>query len=278
MIIQISDLNDGRYGRFGNQLFKYFFLKIIEAEIDCEIRYPEWLGMLALNLPKTPVPVEGGSVLVIDPSLNLSLDEVLSIIKEKIASGVFVIDLKGFFQFHSSEFLRFKKIFSDSVVINPMLMNQVVDAHRRIGWNNDGLVSVHVRRGDYLTHKDSPKFWIASMDSIEHTLKTIEQCSFRGKSVYVCSDDIDFCKQYFQEKEISIITADDLFKCDDDSLRLIIDFITMAIANVNVISNSSLSFFASMLNDSARVFLRPSPFANCFIPYDPWNSGVLLSK
>ena len=25
-IIQMSDLNDDRFGRFGNQLFKYFFL------------------------------------------------------------------------------------------------------------------------------------------------------------------------------------------------------------------------------------------------------------
>ena len=49
MIVQMSDLNDERFGRFGNQLFKFFFLKIIQHEIDCEIRYPNWLGNLAFN-------------------------------------------------------------------------------------------------------------------------------------------------------------------------------------------------------------------------------------
>jgi hypothetical protein len=52
----------------------------------------------------------------------------------------------------------------------------------------------------------------------------------------------------------------------------------MAKSSVNIISNSSLSFFASMLNKKSRIFLRPGQAKESLIPYDPWNSNVLIAK
>jgi hypothetical protein len=33
-----------------------------------------------------------------------------------------------------------------------------------------------------------------------------------------------------------------------------------------------------MLNEKASIFLRPNPEVDNFIPFDPWNSDVLLKK
>jgi len=49
-------------------------------------------------------------------------------------------------------------------------------------------------------------------------------------------------------------------------------------SNALIISNSSLSFAAAMLNKNANIFLRPHSQNDRFIPFDPWNSHVLLPK
>jgi hypothetical protein len=33
-----------------------------------------------------------------------------------------------------------------------------------------------------------------------------------------------------------------------------------------------------MLNNDARIFLRPSPIQEVLIPFDPWNSSILIAK
>ena len=78
--------------------------------------------------------------------------------------------------------------------------------------------------------------------------------------------------------DIKHITSDDLFTYEDDSTRLLIDFFMMTKSNINVIANSSLSYFASMKNTNSKIFLRPHPDNTYLIPYDPWNSNVLLTK
>ncbi len=278
MIIQMSDLNDERLGRFGNQLFKFFFLKIIQHEIDCEIRYPNWLGNLAFNIPNSLNPVESKDILVIHPDSNFSLNEVLALIREKIISGSTAIDVKGFFQFHTIEFSKYKDIFDETFKINPLLLNQIEFALDKVNPHGSDLVSIHIRRGDYTNYKDNPFFWTTSMHSIINSLDDLKAASFKEELVYICSDDMNYCSTEFSEKNISYISADNLFSYQEESIRLLVDFFVMAKSSVNIISNSSLSFFASMLNKKSRIFLRPGPAKEALVPYDPWNSNVLIAK
>jgi hypothetical protein len=62
MIIQMSTL--GTNGRFANQIFQYFFLKLVEKELNYEIRYPMWLGASVFNIPPSPdgLPIIGESI------------------------------------------------------------------------------------------------------------------------------------------------------------------------------------------------------------------------
>ena len=61
MIIQMSTL--GENGRFGNQIFQYFFLKLVEIELGYEIRTNPWLGNLIFSLPNTENILESNNFL-----------------------------------------------------------------------------------------------------------------------------------------------------------------------------------------------------------------------
>ena len=51
----------------------------------------------------------------------------------------------------------------------------------------------------------------------------------------------------------------------------------MGKCDILAISNSSFSFAASMLNESAHLFLRPHLLYKKLIPFDPWDSEILLT-
>ena len=56
------------------------------------------------------------------------------------------------------------------------------------------------------------------------------------------------------------------------------DFAVLRAADLVAVSNSSFSFTATMLNETARVFVRPDPLARRLVPYDPWDAPVLLDQ
>jgi hypothetical protein len=58
-------------------------------------------------------------------------------------------------------------------------------------------------------------------------------------------------------------------------LKLIVDFGLLVDSDELAISNSSLSFIASMLNVRASNFWRPRFASAELVRYDPWNSEVL---
>ena len=212
------------------------------------------------------------------PDANQSLKEVLQLIREKIISGPDVIDVKGFFQFHTREYAEYKNLFHDIFAINQHLLSQIAIAMNAANPHRYDVISIHLRRGDYANYADNRFFWMTSVQSIFDSLENLKFTSFQKEIVYLCSDDMNYCTNEFSNREVSYISADALFSYTEDSLRLLVDFFSMTLSNVAIISNSSLSFFASMLNRNARIFLRPAPHQELLVPFDPWNSNVLLAK
>ena len=95
-------------------------------------------------------------------------------------------------------------------------------------------VSVHVRRDDYVTSKSIPclpfSYYYEALNHIDG-------------NIYVFSDDIDWCKHHFVtdyfEREITFV-----------NLEYYHDFELMRFCHSNVISNSTFSYWAAILNDS----------------------------
>jgi len=101
--------------------------------------------------------------------------------------------------------------------------------------NNKEVVSLHVRRGDYLKNKDTHRF--IGLDYIVNSLKL-----FVGKTVLVFSDDIVWCKENIPQSN-DIIFIDNSFNLADyEQLYL------MSMCNHNIISNSTFSWWGSYLN------------------------------
>lgn len=276
MFIQISDLNDDRFGRFGNQLFKYFFLKILEQELDVEIRHPNWLGNVAFDIEETNQVERNCKVLIFDPSENWNLKKTIQEIKNN--QNYEGLDIKGFFQFHSSEYFDYINIFKKTFKFNALLFEYVSQALEKIKTNETNVVSVHIRLGDYENYHNNPVFWTTSFDSIFSSLEYLNSSKFLNKIIYLASDNISFCKQQFDIAGIKYITADDLFNLEDNNTRLLVDFTIFSLSNANIISNSTLSFFGSLMNNKSSIFLRPLPDLNVLAPFSPWNSSVLLTK
>ena len=60
-------------------------------------------------------------------------------------------------------------------------------------------------------------------------------------------------------------------------IEFYIDFFMLSNCDVVVISNSNFSFVACMLNERAKLFVRPHwDFSSKFEIFDPWDSDLLL--
>ena len=278
MILQMSEFSNESFGRFGNQLFKYYFLRRVARDTGCELRLPGWLGDLAFVLPPQAPPGVADEILVLQaPEPDLEDPEAdLAAVKSRLAAAD-CVELHGFFQYHTAfhrpdrEFLR--SLFQRNPLLDEQLRSRLEE---KIGARD--FVCVHLRRGDYLRYADSPLFWPTDPASVVEALGGLVRSGMKQAPVYLCSDELDSGLGALRAAGIDALSSRDLFKYPDPALALVIDFYVMSRAPVLMISNSSLSFFASLLNDQARVFLRPCPQTGAMIPFDPWNSRALLAR
>ena len=113
-------------------------------------------------------------------------------------------------------------------------------------------ISVHLRRGDYLTKYSN----IYSQLSLDHYYKAIDQIKTKLDKnvicVFVFSDDIEWCKQNFKLKDEVVFIENPPSKPDHEDLFL------MSYCTHNIISNSSYSWWAAWLNTNAdKIVIAP---------------------
>lgn len=281
MIIQMSTL--GRNGRFANQIFQYFFLKLVKDELGHEIRYPPWLGNQFFGIPQSLELVETEVKFGFERLTGRNdapADDFLRLNKIISTCGANAIDITGYFQYHTRFLFKYKELFLKTFSINPTLIQQVKNAIQKIKTSNQALISVHVRAGDYLLHENNHNyFWSPPMDSISITLNNLLLADPANiPLIYLASDDIEYSSQQLKKDGISYVTKDNLFKGLNEVSSIAMDFISLVLADKLLISNSSYSFAAAMLNTQAKIFLRPQPIDSKYISFDPWNEHVLLSK
>lgn len=280
MIVQMSDLGDN--GRFGNQIFQFFFLKMAEQALGCDIRCPYWDGIGLFDLQPTAAIEASPEAIDLEPMTSRSRgpQEQLDFLKNALqASERQLVDIKGYFQYHTVFFQQHRNLFLETFSVRPLFIDQVRQALARIGMQDRFVIGVHVRRGDYLQFDNKhPLFWGSSAASIRAAIEDLGASSLRNAIIYVCSDDLDYARDIFQGYGVPVITNRQLFSQSSEFSDLAVDFVMLTLAKALLISNSSLSFVASMLNTACRINLRPCPREDKFIPFDPWNSHVILPR
>lgn len=103
------------------------------------------------------------------------------------------------------------------------------------------LVSLHVRRGDYLRYSDT----FDLVDKKYYDTIVYDIIGENNSMVYICSDDIDWCKKNLQYKNVYYSTHSKY-----------VDLYVQTQSNYNIISNSTFSWWGAYLNNNQIVF-RP---------------------
>lgn len=126
-------------------------------------------------------------------------------------------------------------------------------------------VSLHVRHGDYMTIASNAQlFGVLPIDYYKRALRAVAERE--GKvSVYVFSDDIEWCKSKFNGECYHFIQGNSPIE----------DMILMSLCKCNILANSTFSWWSAYLNQNKdkRVYVTRNWYVNkennqlrCFIP------------
>ncbi|MCM8738506.1 glycosyltransferase [Azospirillum sp. A1-3] len=252
----------GRHGRFGNQILQYGVLRLYADRHGLTLEVPKWPGrhLYGLDdpLPGTPLPAlpeaEGEGVVV--AALAGGDAPVLA---DRDVTGYFC----GGTGFLSARRDSFRAFFTPAAPLRPH-----ADAiAARLRASGGTIVALHLRRGDF----GWGRFWIAPEAWYLRWLEEVWPGLDRPV-LYIATDDPACLTAFAPYRPLC---ARDLAE-PIQGAEFFTDFHALCVADVVAISNSSFSFTASMLNRTAKAFHRPDRERQALVPYDPWNSPVLL--
>lgn len=165
--------------------------------------------------------------------------EVNSAFDEKMLSPEDNHYLVGYFQ-SEKYFQQIRGELLDSLVLQEPLSSYTKNTLDRIN-KSEVSVSVHVRRGDYVTNAEALKtHGVCSLDYYQQAVMLIN-AKFDNVSYYIFSDDIDWVKDN--------LVIDNAFYVDSEEERFSgEDMFLMSQCNHNIIANSSFSWWGAWLN------------------------------
>lgn len=228
----------GLYGRFGNQMFQYATLLSVAKRTGFSVVLPippkstnsyqrfvldEAFKALSIKHDSIPVPPKTYQ----EKSMRFD-DSIFSIEDETNIVGYF--QSEKYFDSVKKD-LKYEFTFKDHI-------RDAVDS--RYSWLKDEyLVSLHVRRGDYVKLQDTHP-----LCTKEYYRNAVDLMPKDAKIV-VISDDINWCKENLQDVSPNIIYSENTSSYEDMYL--------MTRCNSNIIANSSFSWWGAWLADNDRV-------------------------
>jgi len=291
-VLTMSSL--GQLGRFGNQIFQYAFLRICAQKSGATVECPPWIGQTLFGHDDAPISKRlppaierwecGKNMFDLIPEFIPYIEKLAGakssrVGPEALNEELVNVDMWGFFQVHT-RFLRPHKEFFCSL-FQPVsdLKSPLEDGLTLLRSKGKTIIGIHIRRGDFIkeplaryTLVVPSKWWCDWLDSIWSELE--------NPVLFLCSDDIDSIIHDFEK--FSPVTSQDLNvkvpeKMKNLNIEFYIDFFMLSNCDVVGISNSSFSFAACLLNEHAKMFVRPHrDFSTKFTVFAPWNSEPLL--
>ena len=156
-----------------------------------------------------------------------------------------VINLVGFFQsykyYEKTEFDFKSRI--NLFILKEEYQTKINIEYKKIkNKSSNKLISIHVRRGDYLKYID-----YHVLLPLTYYINCINKIEKKDTNFYyiICSDDIEWCKRVFFK------ISDRCFFSENSD---VIDLYLMSLCNENVISNSSFSLISNYLNKEKKCY------------------------
>lgn len=263
-VISISSL--GNYGRFGNQIFQYAALSIYAKQYGLTAQVPvDWIGREIFN-------VEAGPITTKLPTRNFGKDKT-SIFGEHAKAELENKDIAGYFQYPTTWYNQHHEFFCDLFKPQSSVEKTAEEILADIKGDAKTLIGIHIRKGDY----GKGKFQIAPVQWYLDWLKNNWDELERPK-LFIASDEISANLLESFEKYRPV-------HCNMPGNKHLFfyDHYILAHCNYLLISNSSFSFTAAMLNQQAksdpgylRPFWRPDFSSRKLVIFDPWNSKPFL--
>ncbi|MEE3716421.1 alpha-1,2-fucosyltransferase [Tumidithrix elongata RA019] len=257
-VITMSSL--GKYGRFGNQIFQYAFLKILARDRQMDVEVPaDWIGRYLFACQ--------------DPAITRSLPLVEQssedFRKERLLNRTLEnVNLRGYFQYHTSFYTPYRDFFRSLFQPSPAIaaeMKKAVDTLRSRG---NTIVGLHLRRGDYgySYFFIAPNQWY--LDWLDRIWDGLDR-----PVLFIASDEPE--KVVGDFARFNPVTTQDL-GVSIPQASFYLDFYLLSCCDLLAISNSSFSFAAAMLNERGTSFMRPSLLADGLIAFNPWDDEPIL--
>lgn len=268
----ITMKNLGRWGRFANQIFQYAFLRIYCNKNNFRYQVPSWAGQHIFDI-QDPLLSENNFSTINEGLGDTAYNGDLSTISGS-NPPVRNVDIIGYFQYHTSWYLKHQKFFRSIFKPKPNVENSVkktIDVMRNDG--NNTVIGFHLRRGDYGTY-EKPGSRCFFVTPEEWYLAWLEENwdKYDNPVLFIASDELPKIIGAF--KKYNPITNQNQGVCFP-KVSMYPDFYTLSQCDVLCTSNSSFSFAASMLNENGK-FYRPRLSEKSFLSYDPWDSHTIF--
>ncbi len=267
-VITASLLGEANFGRLGNQIFQYAFLKLYALDHNLRVETPAWIGqyLFGHNDPFVLNPLAG--VHEQQQPYQLSESTILN------AKTPFKnVDFQGYFQLHTQYHARHKDYFCSLFKPVPAIETLLQEALQKLRLKGKTVVGLHLRRGDYqVVSRVVPYLTVVPNQWYQEWLKGLWE-TLDEPVLFIASDEVDMVIGDFSD--YNPITIHDL-GIDLPQAPYYPDFYILSQCDVLAISNSTFSFAAAMLNERCKFFFRPHLQQKKLIPFDPWNSEPLL--
>lgn len=150
---------------------------------------------------------------------------------------------KKFFSEHLQE-IKFRKFILDEK--NSRLLNDI---------KNSQSVSIHIRRGDYLTPENIVRYGnICTKEYYLHAINILSQ-RLNDVTFYVFSNDIQWVKENMQ-------LINPVYVDNNKGVNSFIDMYLMTHCKGSILANSSFSYWGAMLNKNVEIVVYPQKWFN----------------
>lgn len=248
----ITNLEIGYNGRLGNQIFQYAACYAAAKRLGVEFIIPQ---SNIDNIKQDGCYDYSNNQWIPYNFRMYDCFEITAPKKEATVSNIFqepyfhyteafndIIDNTSIQGYYQSEkyFIDYKSDILKEFTFKRNILNEAKEIINSI--KDKEIIAVHVRRGDNIIN---PNFPVISMEYIQEALSLFTDKEY---NFLIISDDISYCKEVFPEGVMF-----------SDGLNDLVDLCLMSLADHNIISNSSFSWWGAYLNSNPnKKIIAPS--------------------
>jgi FkbM family methyltransferase len=261
-VISFSRL--GNDNRFAHQLFQYAFLKIYAREYGLQAETPEWLGKYLFGAADPPVVrelpfIKEETVNFSGPSPKFSLNS---------KDPLFNYDIWGYFQYRSDVYRPFKEYFRSLFRPVPELREKLDKCFNLLRSKGKTIIGLRLK-------EDDPGYEVFSNIPVHWYKFWLEENWHKYPDPVLLLTDSGFAKSEFSE--FNPVTSGEI-GIDLKDAAFFPDFYYLSKCDISLVSNSSFSFAACMLNEDRKHFFRPDLSQKKLVGFDPWDSEILIME